>query len=175
MNDLTGKVFSRLTVLRENGRTKDRHILWLCRCECGNTVNVSSRDLRSGHTKSCGCLCRDQVSAARKKHGASGNHTNIERLYKVWISMRKRCNNPKDKSYKYYGALGVRVCEEWNSYQAFKVWALNNGYDENAPHGECTIDRINPFDDYTPNNCRWVNMMVQSHNKRARMDGEQNG
>lgn len=86
--------------------------------------------------------------------------------------MRKRCNNPKDKSYKYYGALGVKVCEEWNSYQAFKVWALNNGYDENAPHGECTIDRINPFGDYTPNNCRWVNMMVQSHNKRARMDGD---
>ena len=48
----------------------------------------------------------------------------------------------------------------------------NNGYDENAPYGECTIDRINPFGDYAPNNCRWVNMMVQSHNKRARMDGD---
>ena len=132
IKDLTGEVFGRLTVLEMTPERRNRQVVWKCQCECGNITDVVGQALRTGHTKSCGCLCRDQVSAARKKHGASGNHANIERLYKVWISMRKRCNNPKDKSYKYYGALGVRVCEEWNSYQAFKVWALNNGYDEKS-------------------------------------------
>lgn len=68
-NDLSGMLFGRLTVIKESGRTKDRHILWKCKCECGNTVDVSSRDLLSGHTKSCGCLQKDTIKTIRIKHG----------------------------------------------------------------------------------------------------------
>lgn len=82
--------------------------------------------------------------------------------------MRCRCNNPKDKAYKYYGAKGVKVCAEWeHDYGAFRDWALANGYDPNAKFQECTIDRINPFGNYEPSNCRWVDIATQGRNKRT--------
>ena len=98
-NDLTGKKYNHLTVVKQNGRTKDRHILWECVCDCGNTVYVSSRDLITGHTKSCGCIQKDAVKKSRLVHGDRD-----ARLYRVWKSMKKRCENSNDKSYKYYGA-----------------------------------------------------------------------
>ena len=130
-NDLTGKRFGRLTAKFVCGKSKDRHYLWHCVCDCGNEVVVPSNGLTCRHTKSCGCLQRDKTSEARIKHGASGNHREIERLYRVWISMRARCNNPNNKSFKYYGGKGVLVCDEWSDYSAFKRWAENNGYDKN--------------------------------------------
>ena len=169
-NDLTNQKIGRLTVICQQGRNKDRHILWLCECECGNKIVVSSNALKSGHTQSCGCLQKDNTSKARKKHGASGNHKNVERLYKVWVSMRARCNNPQNKSYQYYGGRGVKVCYEWDDYSNFKSWALENGYDDSANYGDCTIDRIDVNGDYEPSNCRWVDIATQNKNKRARMD-----
>ena len=80
--------------------------------------------------------------------------------------MKKRCENPNCASYKWYGAKGVIVCEEWHDYTKFKEWALSSGYDDTAKKGDCTIDRINPYGNYEPSNCRWVNMKVQANNKR---------
>lgn len=161
-NDLNGMVFGRIKVIGESGRTKDRHILWQCKCECGNIVNISGHDLLSGHTKSCGCLQKDTIKNLRYKHGDRD-----ARLYSVWKSMKKRCENPNCKSYKWYGAKGVSVCDEWYDYSAFKEWSFANGYNQFADHGECTIDRINPYGDYEPLNCRWVSMAEQAKNKRA--------
>lgn len=163
-NDLTGMVFGRLKVIEQNGRTSDRHILWKCKCECGKFTNVSSRELRSGKTKSCGCLQKDKIREIRYRHGDRNS-----RLYSVWKTMKKRCENKNCKSYKWYGAKGVSVCDEWHDYLAFKRWALDNGYDEKAKRGECTIDRINPYGDYEPSNCRWVSMVEQARNKRNSM------
>ena len=160
-NDLTGMKFDRLTVIEQAGRTNDRHILWKCRCDCGNTTNVSSRDLKTGHTRSCGCLQKETVGNARLKHGDRD-----ARLYSVWKTMKKRCENENCKSFKWYGAKGVAVCTEWHDYTTFKKWAIQNGYDENAEYGQCTIDRIDPHGDYEPNNCRWVSMAEQAKNKR---------
>lgn len=170
-NDLLGAVFGRLTVIDEAGRTKDRHILWECECDCGNTVKVSSRDLVNGHTKSCGCLQKDTIKAIRYKHGDRD-----ARLYSVWKTMKKRCENENCKSYKYYGEKGVCICDEWHDYSTFKTWATENGYDENADYGECTIDRIDPYGNYEPNNCRWISMADQNRNKRRHHDmrGEDN-
>lgn len=164
MNNLRGRRFERLMAINDIGRTTDRHVLWLCRCDCGNYVNVSSRDLMTGHTKSCGCLQKDIIKEKRYKHGDRDG-----RLYSVWKSMKKRCENPNCKSYKWYGAKGVSVCDEWHNYSSFKKWADNNGYDENAEHGVCTIDRINPYGDYSPDNCRWISMAEQAKNKRKRI------
>lgn len=83
--------------------------------------------------------------------------------------MKRRCENSNHKDYKWYGAKGITVCEEWHNYPAFKQWAVENGYDENAPKGKCTIDRINPYGNYEPNNCRWVDMKTQNSNKRNKM------
>lgn len=164
MNNLRGKRFGRLTVISDIGRTMDRHVLWMCRCDCDNYVNVSSRDLMTGHTKSCGCFQKDTIRDKRYKHGDRD-----ERLYSVWKSMKKRCENPNCKSYQWYGAKGVSVCDEWHDYASFKKWAENNGYDKNAERGICTIDRINPYGDYSPDNCRWISMAEQAKNKRKRI------
>lgn len=166
-NDLSNKKFNYLTVIKQCGRSKDRHIIWECVCDCGNIVKVSSNQLTTGHTKSCGCIQKESVRKSRYVHGDRDS-----RLYSVWKSMKKRCENPNCKSYKYYGAKGVRVCKEWHDYSAFKEWALSHGYDENADRGKCTIDRINPYGNYEPNNCRWVGMDVQNKNKRADMRGD---
>lgn len=90
-----------------------------------------------------------------------------DRLYVVWGSMKARCNNPHNPAYKNYGGRGIKICTEWNNnFCAFKAWALANGYDYDAPYGQCTIDRIDNDKGYEPSNCRWVSMKVQSKNKR---------
>ena len=119
-NDLQGIRFGKLLVLSESGRGKDRHILWKCQCDCGNETVVSSHQLISGKTKSCGCYQREQTSRAKLKHGACGNHDNIDRLYKVWVSMRERCFTPSCKDYKDYGGRGISICQEWDDFQRSK-------------------------------------------------------
>lgn len=163
---ITGERFGRLVVVGQKGRASDRHILWECRCDCGGTTVVSGRDLRRGHTQSCGCLQKERTHTARFKHGDKGT-----RLYLVWQTMKRRCENKNRKDYKWYGAKGVSVCNEWQDYSTFKEWAISHGYDESAKRGDCTIDRIDPYGDYEPSNCRWVGMKDQARNKR-KMGGD---
>ena len=164
-NDLSGMKFGRLTVRNVSGRTSDRHLLWDCLCDCGKTVFVSSRDLTSGHTQSCGCLQREKIT----KHGGRSAR-NTERLYFVWRGMISRCETPSASGYEYYGLRGVKVCDEWHDYEVFKDRALNNGYNQSLPKYKCTLDRIDCNGDYEPSNCRWVDMHIQNLNKR-KMDG----
>lgn len=87
-------------------------------------------------------------------------HTKLSRLFD---DMKQRCNNPKRKDFKNYGARGIRVC--WDSLKKFKNWALANGY---APGLE--IDRIDNNGNYEPGNCRFVSHSVNNRNKRMRCD-----
>ena len=80
--------------------------------------------------------------------------------------MRQRCNDPNHKSYANYGGRGIKVCDEWNDFTVFEKWAVANGYDEDAPYGECTIDRVDVDSNYQPDNCRWVDLSTQANNKR---------
>ena len=85
--------------------------------------------------------------------------------------MISRCYTPSNTSYQRYGAKGVKVCDEWRKdFAAFQNWAMSNGYDETAKRGECTIDRIDVYGNYEPNNCRWVPTSVQNKNKRKRCE-----
>lgn len=95
-------------------------------------------------------------------HGKSGT-----RLYRIWKSMRIRCNCPTSPPYKNYGGRGIRICDEWNDFENFYEWAYANGYDETAEYMQCTLDRIDVNGNYEPNNCRFANWKVQSSNKRS--------
>lgn len=162
INNLSGKIFGRLEVVERLKKYKRKGTFYRCICSCGKEVIVGHGQLTTGQTKSCGCLKKELVRSQFSTHGQSK-----EKLYKVWKSMRKRCNNPHDKSYKHYGALGIKVCEEWNTYPPFRKWAYENGYFEMDTYTRNTIDRINPYGDYCPENCRIADWFIQAHNKRS--------
>lgn len=163
ITDLTGNRYGKLLVL---GLAKERikgKVTWTCKCDCGNTIDIIGVYLtKEKGTKSCGCIC--------KKHGMFGT-----RIYNLWHTMKERCYVPTCTSYPNYGARGIKVCPEWQEFIPFMEWAYANGYDENAPRGQCTLDRIDPNGDYCPDNCRWVSMSVQANNKTDNVYLEYNG
>lgn len=145
-------------------RSKNRSIIWRCLCDCGNLTEVSSNNLLSGTTKSCGCLQKEAVRHANITHGDTVDKK-CTRLYSTWRAMKARCYNPKYHNYKWYGSRGISVCNEWRTdYAAFREWAMGNGYADNL-----TIDRINNNGDYVPGNCQWITIsenLKKSHQER---------
>lgn len=161
MLDLTGKRYGRLTVIKEVERIRyhsgipDR--MWECVCDCGNIFRCNSERLRSGNTKSCGCLRKEIASRKSYKHGGSKT-----KLYRIWDEMNGRCHCETNKAFKNYGARGISVCDEWrNDFSAFRLCAISNGYQEGL-----TIEKVNNNGNYSPDNCKWIPRSDQPRNRR---------
>ena len=168
-NELTGERFGRLVVLGESEkRDKKGHIFWICRCDCNNILVVCGNNLRNSNTQSCGCLQKENILKANTTHGLSHNKNGkTTKLYGTWSAMKQRCHNSNTKGYKYYGAKGIRVCDEWlEDYMNFYNWAMANGYREGL-----TIDRIDSDRNYEPSNCEWV---TRSENTRRMNESKKN-
>lgn len=156
--DITGKRFGRLVGIKPTEVRKSGHKHWLFQCDCGRQTNADLYSVTSGKTQSCGCY-RKEVSA---KRAATLNGHYWEPLHAVWNTMKQRCHNIKNADYKYYGARGVSVCEEWrNDYLTFREWALSHGYKKGL-----TIDRVNTYGNYEPANCRFITIQEQQKNRR---------
>ena len=137
---------------------------WMCRCkcDCGNVKDILKSSLITGRTTSCGCYSKRRVHETHSK----GNYTNT-RLYHTWENMKARCLNKKNPEYHNYGGRGILVCDEWrDDFLKFRVWALNNGWNEYHKRNEISLDRIDVNGNYEPSNCRWSTYKEQVNNQR---------
>jgi hypothetical protein len=93
-NDISTKVFARLTVLGYAGKIKAEH-LWFCECICGNVVKIRKSNLISNHTQSCGCYRRETLCANPFIHGEYRGNKKGSAEISAYNSAKHRCNNPK--------------------------------------------------------------------------------
>jgi len=157
--DLTGQIFGRLTVLRRYSNSPSGMVRWACRCECSKETIATTHELRSGDTRSCGCL-RLEVTAKRStKHGQQRRSYRTAE-YLAWVNLRNRCSNPRVHNYHRYGGRGITVCPEW--LHSFENFFAAVGKKPTPKH---SIDRINNDGNYEPGNVRWATKSEQAYNR----------
>ena len=161
--NLDGEKFGRLIIVGKI--IEKRRTYCKCICECGNEIIVRFDCLKSGNTKSCGCLKREVSSITvignsfKHGHALAGKFT---KEYRAWTNMKTRCYNSNVNNYHRYGGRGIKVCDRWlNDFEAF----LNDvGF---APSPEYSIDRINNDGNYEPGNVKWSTASEQVNNRTS--------
>jgi len=148
--DLSNKKFNKLTVIEQAPHFNGR-IRWLCKCDCGNTTNVNTYDIKSGKTKTCGCAV-----GGKETHGLSKIPE-----YKIWASIIQRTTNPNDFSYPKYGGRGITVCDNWLKFENF-IEDMGR-----RPNKNLSVERVNNDKGYFSDNCKWDTRKNQNRNKRS--------
>ncbi len=163
-----GERFGLLTVV-EKAVVQSKHDKWHCICDCGKTTISFGFTLRGGSSKSCGCIAankskerwkhpniemRRRQSEKSKTHGMSKHPA-----YQSWADMRQRCQKPNHKWYPSYGGRGIRVCDEWQSFEKFwldmgATWFKGS-----------QLGRTNNDLGYSKENCKWETAAEQQNNK----------
>ena len=160
--DLTGMTIGRLTVLGR-AENKNGRVAWNVICNCGNSKVVTTHELHSGDTRSCGCIHKEQLAKRNKqnaKHGMSKTKT-----YNTWNNIKDRCYNPNCKYYQDYGGRGISMYGDWlNNFQAFYDYVSKLLHFNEAGY---SLDRINNDGNYEPNNLRWATQKEQLRNTRV--------
>ena len=156
IKDITGLRTGKLVAVAIHGRDDKGRALWSMRCDCGATVVRPSAGIlkAANDNKASSCGCDHHL----KTHGLTNTH---RRLQWVWVAMRKRCSNPRDRDFQNYGARGISVCAEWSSFAEFVRWAESSGYRPGV-----TIERMDVNGNYEPANCIWIPNPMQARNRR---------
>lgn len=161
--DLTGKVFSRLTVIERAENTRKGESVWRCVCTCGKECIVRGDHLRSGAIRSCGCLRNNKFGVKNLDSHSPMVHTYMNMIY--------RCHSPNNINFHRYGGRGIRVCKEWFDFKNFEKWMKDHHWRVGME-----IDRIGNDKGYTPENCRIVsrkaNMRNTSCNHKVKFRGK---
>ncbi len=162
--DFVPETFSRLTTIGPRfrlpvGKQGNRQSFQVCQCVCGCVGLVNVNYLKTGHTKSCGCLSSELTSQRNTKHGMCGTPE-----YYIWHAMKARCCNNNSSNYEYYGGRGVTVCDRWlDPKNGFANFLADMGL---RPEGAYSIERKEVNGNYYPGNCCWATVEQQARNKR---------
>lgn len=144
-------------------KNKRNYLCSLYRCSCGNEKILQDSRVKSGNTKSCGCLRRGKMQLLGRIQGLKFKTHGLTNspIYVSWSCMKTRCRNPKSGNYAYYGGRGITYCPEWESFENF--------YSDMFPRpmGK-TLDRIDPLGNYCKDNCKWSTYKEQVNNRRRK-------
>ena len=181
--DLTGQKFFRLTVIKRAGTYKEpsggSSPLWLCECQCGRETTIRGSGIRSGASKSCGCLRKETSAAVGRKNAGDENpafkhgHTNkhghtsgyMSPTYMSWQAMGQRCLNPNHVGYPKYGGANppITICDRWLRPDGFTNFLVDLG---ERPKG-ATLGRFGDVGNYEPGNCKFMTWAEQVANRRS--------